>query len=387
MAVLHADVHAREQVRVQARAVEAPHAGRPLRLRRAVQPSTGGSATRHRWRRARLLRLRHDAVDGLLLLLLRHREDDGRPLRAAFVVSGMTPRTGAFFFSSATVKTVDDHCGLWLPGNLLHALFSNNSADYDVHHQLNGSKYNFSQPFFVMWDRIMRTYMPCSLETRKEGRRRERDSEATAVAGGDRRPVLGGYVGARHMAVLHADVHAREQVRVQARAVEAPHAGRPLRLRRAVQPSTGGSATRHRWRRARLLRLRHDAVDGLLLLLLRHREDDGRPLRAAFVVSGMTPRTGAFFFSSATVKTVDDHCGLWLPGNLLHALFSNNSADYDVHHQLNGSKYNFSQPFFVMWDRIMRTYMPCSLETRKEGRVRSPADQTQELMDPSISCV
>uniref|UniRef100_A0A804K834 aldehyde oxygenase (deformylating) n=1 Tax=Musa acuminata subsp. malaccensis TaxID=214687 RepID=A0A804K834_MUSAM len=105
----------------------------------------------------------------------------------------------------------------------------------------------------------------------------------------------------------------------------------------------------------------------------------------AFFVSGMTPRTGFFFFSFAT--TVDDHCGLWLPDNLLHAFFSNNSADYDVHHQLNGSKYNFSQPFFVMWDRIMRTYMPCSLETRKEGRVRSRADQTQELMDPSISCV
>ncbi|XP_065050285.1 sphinganine C4-monooxygenase 1-like [Musa acuminata AAA Group] len=107
----------------------------------------------------------------------------------------------------------------------------------------------------------------------------------------------------------------------------------------------------------------------------------------AFLVSGMTPRTAAFFFSFATVKTVDDHCGLRLPDNLLHAFFSNNSADYDVHHQLNGSKYNFSQPFFVMWDRIMRTYMPCSLETRKEGRVRSRADQTQELMDPSISCV
>ncbi|THU69821.1 hypothetical protein C4D60_Mb08t18450 [Musa balbisiana] len=52
------------------------------------------------------------AADGRLLVLLRHREDGGRPLRAAFLVSGMTPRTGAFFFSFATVKTVDDHCGL-----------------------------------------------------------------------------------------------------------------------------------------------------------------------------------------------------------------------------------------------------------------------------------
>ncbi|THU57232.1 hypothetical protein C4D60_Mb03t01350 [Musa balbisiana] len=87
----------------------------------------------------------------------------------------------------------------------------------------------------------------------------------------------------------------------------------------------------------------------------------------AFLVSGMTPRTGIFFFSFATIKTVDDHCGLWLPGNPLHVLFSNNSAYHDVHHQLYGSKYNFSQPFFVMWDRILGTYMPYSLEKRKEG--------------------
>ncbi|KAJ0965113.1 hypothetical protein J5N97_026251 [Dioscorea zingiberensis] len=87
----------------------------------------------------------------------------------------------------------------------------------------------------------------------------------------------------------------------------------------------------------------------------------------SFLVSGMTPRTGIFFFSFATIKTVDDHCGLWLPGNILHVFFSNNSAYHDVHHQLYGSKYNFSQPFFVMWDKILGTYMPYSLETRKEG--------------------
>ncbi|URD91882.1 Fatty acid hydroxylase superfamily [Musa troglodytarum] len=91
----------------------------------------------------------------------------------------------------------------------------------------------------------------------------------------------------------------------------------------------------------------------------------------AFLLSGMTPRTGIFFFSFATIKTVDDHCGLWLPGNPLHALFSNNSAYHDVHHQLYGSKYNFSQPFFVMWDRILGTYMPYSLEKRKEGGPRT----------------
>ncbi|PKA47115.1 Sphinganine C(4)-monooxygenase 2 [Apostasia shenzhenica] len=87
----------------------------------------------------------------------------------------------------------------------------------------------------------------------------------------------------------------------------------------------------------------------------------------SFILSGMTPRTAIFFFSFATVKTVDDHCGLWLPGNLLHVFFSNNSAYHDIHHQLYGTKYNFSQPFFVAWDKILGTYMPYSLERRKEG--------------------
>lgn len=87
----------------------------------------------------------------------------------------------------------------------------------------------------------------------------------------------------------------------------------------------------------------------------------------SFLVSGMSPRASIFFFSFATIKTVDDHCGLWLPGNLFHILFRNNSAYHDIHHQLYGAKYNFSQPFFVMWDRILGTYMPYSLEKRASG--------------------
>ncbi|OAY50001.1 sphinganine C4-monooxygenase 1 [Manihot esculenta] len=87
----------------------------------------------------------------------------------------------------------------------------------------------------------------------------------------------------------------------------------------------------------------------------------------SFLLSGMSPRSSIFFFSFATIKTVDDHCGLWLPGNLFHAFFKNNTAYHDIHHQLYGSKYNFSQPFFVMWDRILGTYMPYTLEKRVEG--------------------
>lgn len=87
----------------------------------------------------------------------------------------------------------------------------------------------------------------------------------------------------------------------------------------------------------------------------------------AFLVSGMSPRTSIFFFSFATIKTVDDHCGLWLPGNLFHTIFKNNSAYHDIHHQLYGTKFNYSQPFFVTWDRILGTYMPYELEKRRGG--------------------
>uniref|UniRef100_A0A0C9SAD6 TSA: Wollemia nobilis Ref_Wollemi_Transcript_4061_1665 transcribed RNA sequence n=1 Tax=Wollemia nobilis TaxID=56998 RepID=A0A0C9SAD6_9CONI len=87
----------------------------------------------------------------------------------------------------------------------------------------------------------------------------------------------------------------------------------------------------------------------------------------SFLFSGMTPRTSIFFFSFATIKTVDDHCGLWLPGNPFHIFFQNNTAYHDIHHQLYGTKYNYSQPFFVMWDKILGTYMPYTLLKRPDG--------------------
>ncbi|CAN1187841.1 Sphinganine C4-monooxygenase 2 [Linum perenne] len=87
----------------------------------------------------------------------------------------------------------------------------------------------------------------------------------------------------------------------------------------------------------------------------------------SFLFSGMSPRASIFFFSFATLKTVDDHCGLWLPGNPFHLFFKNNTAYHDIHHQLYGTKYNFSQPFFVTWDKILGTYMPYSLEKRRGG--------------------
>uniref|UniRef100_A0A7C8ZIM5 Fatty acid hydroxylase domain-containing protein n=1 Tax=Opuntia streptacantha TaxID=393608 RepID=A0A7C8ZIM5_OPUST len=99
----------------------------------------------------------------------------------------------------------------------------------------------------------------------------------------------------------------------------------------------------------------------------------------SFLVTGMSARTSIFFFSFATIKTVDDHCGLMLPGNLFHIFFRNNSAYHDIHHQLYGSKYNFSQPFFVTWDRILGTYMPYTLEQRAGGGFE--AKPTKEWKD------
>ncbi|KAK1266435.1 Sphinganine C(4)-monooxygenase 2 [Acorus gramineus] len=87
----------------------------------------------------------------------------------------------------------------------------------------------------------------------------------------------------------------------------------------------------------------------------------------AFLVSGMSPRASIFFFTFATIKGIDDHCGLMLPWNPFHVFFGNNAAYHDVHHQLYGSKYNFSQPFFVVWDKVFGTYMSYSIEMREEG--------------------
>ncbi|KAH9708832.1 Very-long-chain aldehyde decarbonylase GL1-9 [Citrus sinensis] len=77
-----------------------------------------------------------------------------------------------------------------------------------------------------------------------------------------------------------------------------------------------------------------------------------------FLVSGMTARTTVIFFCFAVIKTVDDHSRLWLPVNIFHLFFQNNTAYHDVHHQLQGLKYNYSQSFFSIWDRLLGTHMP-----------------------------
>lgn len=87
----------------------------------------------------------------------------------------------------------------------------------------------------------------------------------------------------------------------------------------------------------------------------------------AAVVSGMTARTSMYFFSLASVRGVDLHCGLWLPWSPFQMIFANSPAFHDTHHQLRGFQCNFAQPFFLAWDKLLGTYVPFSVEKRKNG--------------------
>ncbi|KAK7205582.1 sphinganine hydroxylase [Myxozyma melibiosi] len=75
----------------------------------------------------------------------------------------------------------------------------------------------------------------------------------------------------------------------------------------------------------------------------------------AMKLSGQSVREALIFFTFSTLKTVDDHCGYALPFDPLQILFQNNAAYHDIHHQQFGIKTNFSQPFFIVWDRWLGT--------------------------------
>lgn len=88
----------------------------------------------------------------------------------AYKATFMSAKQGLFFFSFSSVKTVDDHCGYSLPWDPMQHISSNNAAYHDIHHQNWGIKTNFSQPFFIFWDKL--------LDTRYRGPRQNRVQEA-----------------------------------------------------------------------------------------------------------------------------------------------------------------------------------------------------------------
>lgn len=71
------------------------------------------------------------------------------------------------------------------------------------------------------------------------------------------------------------------------------------------------------------------------------------------LILDMHPWCCAVFYSVATLKTVDDHCGYVLPYDPFQLLFQNNTKYHNIHHSGKGQIFNFSQPFFTFWDDFM----------------------------------
>ncbi|KAJ5114294.1 hypothetical protein NUU61_000053 [Penicillium alfredii] len=97
-----------------------------------------------------------------------------------------------------------------------------------------------------------------------------------------------------------------------------------------------------------------------------------------FLVSGMTNRQAMWFFTFSTIKTVDDHCGYAFPWDPLQHFTSNNAAYHDIHHQSWGIKTNFSQPFFIFWDRLLGTQWKGDVKLRYE-RTRETAQKQVDI--------
>ena len=106
----------------------------------------------------------------------------------AYLASGMTVRQSIWFFTMATIKTVDDHCGYAFPWDPLQHVTSNNAGYHDVHHQSWGVKTNFSQPFFTFWDGWLGTKwvggdVSARYERAKIAAQKKVDAENAAITG------------------------------------------------------------------------------------------------------------------------------------------------------------------------------------------------------------
>ncbi|KAN0061623.1 Sphingolipid C4-hydroxylase sur2 [Thecaphora frezii] len=116
-------------------------------------------------------------VEGLLL------DSAGGALSHALAL--MTVRQGIVLFTFSTLKTVADHGGYAFPWYLdpLHLVFPNNAEYHDVHHQMTGLKYNYSQPFFVHFDALFGTKMSAKKfrELREGAEKRRRDKVETVA--------------------------------------------------------------------------------------------------------------------------------------------------------------------------------------------------------------
>lgn len=90
----------------------------------------------------------------------------------------------------------------------------------------------------------------------------------------------------------------------------------------------------------------------------------------------MTVRQGVLLFTFSTLKTVCDHGGYAFPWYMdpLHLVFPNCAEYHDVHHQMQGLRFNYSQPFFVHFDVVFGT----RISTEKFGRMREANRKRRE---------
>ena len=75
------------------------------------------------------------------------------------------------------------------------------------------------------------------------------------------------------------------------------------------------------------------------------------------IVLDMHPLVACSVFTLGVMKNVDDHCGYKIPWDPFQFIFTgNNAAFHDSHHRLQGTRFNYSQPFFAFWDHLGGTY-------------------------------
>lgn len=118
-------------------------------------------------------------------------------------------------------------------------------------------------------------------------------------------------------------------------------------------------------------------VEGLLL--------DSAGAAISHAAALMTVRQGILLFTFSTLKTVADHGGYAFPWYLdpLHILFPNCAEYHDVHHQMTGLRYNYSQPFFVHFDVLFGT----RISADKFQKMKKLAEQKRAAEKSSAAAV
>lgn len=94
----------------------------------------------------------------------------------------------------------------------------------------------------------------------------------------------------------------------------------------------------------------------------------------------MTIRQGILLFTFSTLKTVCDHGGYAFPWWLdpLHLVFPNCAEYHDVHHQMQGLRFNYSQPFFVHFDVLFGTRIGVEKFDKMKAASRKIRDEIRE---------